>query len=262
MVRFIRLLAPAALALAVVAVMPAVSEEPPADAERLGSARETLAKWVETQQIISKEKKDWQVGKEMLEQRISLLKGEVAALGDKSAETRENITEADRNRMELISENNALKAGTSTLQRVIGPMETKVRSLLKSLPDPVRERVAPLAHRIPENSASTDLSLSERYQNVIGILNEVNKFNRDVTVTSEVRTLPGGTTAEVKALYLGLGQAYYVTASGDGAGFGRPTPDGWEWTPANELAPKIARVIAILQNQDVPAYVPLPVEIR
>ena len=76
------------------------------------------------------------------------------------------------------------------------------------------------------------------------------------------RIQTGGSTAEVKALYIGLGQAYYVTPTGDAAGVGQPTPDGWKWTPANDLAPEISRAIAILQNEEVPAFVPLPVTIE
>ena len=40
---------------------------PPADpAAQMKSSREALSKWVETQQILAKEKKDWQTGKEIL----------------------------------------------------------------------------------------------------------------------------------------------------------------------------------------------------
>ena len=69
-------------------------------------------------------------------------------------------------------------------------------------------------------------------------------------------------TAEVRALYIGLGQGYYVTVSGEAAGIGYPTPEGWRWTPQDGLADEISRAIAILQSEDVPAYVPLSVEIR
>lgn len=63
-------------------------------------------------------------------------------------------------------------------------------------------------------------------------------------------------------LYLGLGQAYYVTANGSAAGIGTSTPDGWQWKPANQLAPRVAQAIAIMENEEVPAYVPLPVEVQ
>jgi hypothetical protein len=237
----------------------ALAADPAGD---LQGTRETLAKWVETQQIISQEKQDWQLGKQVLEQRIELIEGEIALLEEKIAEIGESLAEADRERRELMVDDRAYKSAAAGLNEVIGPLETKTTRLLASLPDPIRDHVRPLSVRLPKDAAETKLTLGERFQNIIGILNEINKFNRDITVTSEIRSLPGGGTAEVKALYIGLGQAYYVTPSGDAAGIGRPTPDGWDWKPADELAAEIRRAIAILQNEEVPAYVPLPVIIE
>jgi hypothetical protein len=230
--------------------------------DQLRSTRDTLAKWVETQQIISKEKKDWQLGKEVLEQRISLIEGEIATLKERTETIRGSITEADVKRQELIEKNAELEAASTALVDVIAGLESKTRELLVNLPQPILDRIEPLRRRIPADPAGTELSLSQRFQNVIGVLNEVNKFNRDITVATEVREMPGGLTAEVETIYFGLGQAYYVTASGDAAGVGRPSPEGWAWEPADYLADRVRQAIAILKNEQVPAYVSLPVEIR
>lgn len=86
------------------------------------------------------------------------------------------------------------------------------------------------------------MSLSERFLNVVGVLNEVNKFQREVTVTSEVRKLAEtGSSAEVTAVYVGIGQGYYTTANGKSAGIGNATATGWEWTPNNAAAPQSRR---------------------
>jgi hypothetical protein len=236
------------------------AQEP--DPANLQSTRDTVARWVETQELIAKEKKDWQDGKDLLERRVELLESEIAELESKIAESKGTLTEADRRRYELVSENLTLKRATEGLQLDIGRLEEKVRTLLARSPEPIRNRVAPLSQRIPAPGSETTLSLGERYQNVIGVLNEFNKFQRDVTVTSEIHTLADGSRAEVKALYLGLGQGYYVNNDGTAAGVGQSTDQGWVWTPADELAPKISEAIAILQNEKVPAYVPLPVTIR
>jgi hypothetical protein len=106
------------------------------------------------------------------------------------------------------------------------------------------------------------MSLGERFVNVLGVLNEVSKFNGDITVRSELRPLPDGSSAEVQLLYVGLGQAYYATSDGGSAGVGRPGAEGWIWESADEHAPGIAEAIAILKNEQVPAYVPLPVRIQ
>ena len=77
-----------------------------------------------------------------------------------------------------------------------------------------------LSQRIPENSDETDVSLSNRYQNVIGILNELDKFNQKVSASSQTREVAPGDSREVDTLYVGLGAGYYAgprVASGGGA---------------------------------------------
>jgi hypothetical protein len=79
-------------------------------------------------------------------------------------------------------------------------------------------------------------------------------------VTTEIRALPDGTSAEVTVVYIGLAQAYYTGGSGRIAGFGAATADGWTWTPANEAAPQVARLVAILKNESPAEFVLLPLK--
>lgn len=231
------------------------------DSEEVQSTRDTLDKWVETRRILSKEKHEWTLSREMLTDRIDLMVSEIESLRARIGDAETSIADADKKRGELIEENESFKQVAEGLEGTIVQLETRTRELLKRLPDPIRERVKPLSQRLPEDPKNTKTSLSERFQNVVGILNEVDKFNREITVASEVRTLTNGKTAEVTALYVGIGQAYYVNTTGTTAGVGTSSKDGWSWTPANEAAGEIAKAIAILKNEQVAEFVLLPVEI-
>lgn len=224
--------------------------------------RAALEKWVEIRKVISLEQRDWKLGQEMLNERVDLVQREIDSLKAKISEAQQSISDADKKRAGLITENDKLKEAAAGLAESMVALEIRTRTLLKNLPDPIRERVKPLSQRLPENTGDTKLSFSERFQNIVGILNEVNKFNREITMTSEVRTLPDGSSAEVTALYVGIGQAYYTSADGKHAGTGTSSPDGWVWTPDNRIAPQVAEAIAILKNEQVAAFVQLPVEIR
>lgn len=224
--------------------------------------RTGLEKWVETRKVTSLEQRDWALGKEMLTERIELVQREIDSLKSKISEAQQSIGDADKKRADLVTENDKLKEASAGLAESMVALEIRTRTLLKNLPDPIRERVKPLSQRLPENTGDTKLSFAERFQNIVGILNEVNKFNREVTVTSEVRTLPDGSSAEVTALYVGIGQAFYVSANGKTAGTGTATPEGWRWIANNDLAPQVAKAVAILKNEQVAAFVQLPVEIR
>lgn len=228
---------------------------------RVEDARTALEQWVETRRVLSREQREWALGREMLDERIELVRREIESLRGRLDEARASIAEADGKRAELVEENELLKQGSSALAGTAGALEARTRELLRRLPEPIRERVKPLSQRLPGEGDETEASLGERFQNVVGILNEVNKFQRDITVTSEVRELGDGTTAEVTAVYVGLGHAWYVSANGTAAGVGRPSDEGWTWSAANESAPEIARALAILGNEQVAGFVGLPVRL-
>ncbi len=226
------------------------------------NTRAVLEKWVETRRIISQEQRDFALGQEMLGERVKLTENEIKSLKAKIKDAEASITEADKKRTELIDENGKLKGASASLEGIVSALEKRVKSLLKQLPDSIRERVKPLSQRFPEDSKETKLSLGERFQNIAGVLNEINKFNGEITVTSEVRNFPDGTSSEVTALYIGIGQAYYVNGSGTVAGIGTASSKGWIWKPADESATEIAEAIAILKNEKEASFVRLPIEIQ
>ncbi len=230
--------------------------------ESVEKVRSTLEKWVETRRVISKEKQDWTLGREMLNERIELVQREIASLREKIALAEQSISDADKKRMELVEENGKLKESSETLRGIVTRLEVRTAGLIQRLPDPIRERIKPLSKALPEDPNQTERSLSQRFQNVVGILNEANKFNREITVTSEVRTLADGSVAEVAAVYVGLGQAYYTGANDTVAGVGRPSKDGWAWEPANDAVDQIADAIAILKNEKGASFVTLPVKVE
>lgn len=247
------------ITLAIAAVSPAVEPDAKTSIE---NARTAYKEWIENQRIISKEKQDWALGREILNERIKLVENEIASLRKKIEDANESISDADIKRTELVDENDKLKGTTETLKGIVSRLEARTIALDKQLPDSLRGRVKPLSQSIPEDPNETKLSLSQRFLNVIGILNEVNKFNREITPTPEMRTLSDGSVAEVTTLYLGLGQAYYVGANGTIAGVGRPSENGWTWESANDAANGVADAVAVMKNEKVASFIPLPVKVK
>ena len=227
----------------------------------LEETRITMGKWIETQQLIGRERNDWSQGKEILKSRIELVSKEVSSLGASITESQASVATTNAKRDELIAENDALKATSAQLAATVTLMEAEVKKLLILVPDPVKLRLAPLFSRIPEDAATTKVSVAERFQNVLGILNELNKANSELTVNFEVRTLADGSLAEVQVIYIGLAQAFYVSPRG-AAGIGRPTAEGWKWESSAAVATPVLAALEILQGKQSPAFVPLPVSIR
>ncbi|MFO0963948.1 MAG: DUF3450 family protein [Phycisphaerales bacterium] len=227
----------------------------------LEETRLTLSKWIETQQIISKERNDWQQARDVLLGRVDLVGKEVAALKERIAQSESAIAEAGKKRDELLQEKSKLIVVTDQLRTAVVAMEGRLRELAKQLPEPVAAKVQPLMQRIPTDPGDTRVTVAERYQNVLGILNELNKANSEITVAYEIRTLADGVSSEVQVVYVGLAQAYFLSPSGE-AGIGRPSPEGWKWEPAPNAAEAIAMTLEIIQGKRTPSFVPLPVTIQ
>jgi hypothetical protein len=224
----------------------------------LQSTRDILARWVETQEITSAERKDWQQASQVLTSRIEMLRREVALVEEQLGEARTEQSGAAAARAEVVKERDALLATTRRLGGHVEDLENGTRRLYEGLPPALTEKVKPLYERMPKAEAAGSITLAERFQNVLGILGELNRLNADVTVVTEIRALADGRPSEVRTIYAGLAQAWYISAAGE-AGYGRPSPRGWEWKADASLAPKVNDVLEVLQNKASPHFVPLPV---
>jgi hypothetical protein len=251
----------AALALALGCAGFARGQQDPAASDRVTATRSTLQQWVLTSRLHSQEKQEWRVGKELLRDRMDLIQRETESLQKRIGEAEQSIGEADQKRGDLATQNEQLQQNAKVLADQVVVLEQKTRTLLARLPESLRQRIAPLSQRIPTAGGDSKLSLSERFQNVVGVLNEVNKFQRDIHLAREVRNLQGGRTAEVNVLYFGVALAYYVTDDGKEAGTGAPGDQGFVWTSAPGFATTIATAVAIKKGEQVAAFVPLPVKL-
>lgn len=257
-----------AVSLAAVAVVGGLlsAQEPAAGKDRVELTRTALEKWVEARRTIARTGRDWAEDRTRLQDGIALLERDVAALREKIAEASGSTAAADARKAELAAEVERLQAAGQAFAQAIEPLEQRTLALVRRLPVPLRERVQPLVQRIPVDAAQRaglDASkLSQRFLSVLGVLQEIDKWNREVTLTSEVRELGDGSTAEVTVVYVGLGHGYYVDARGVAAGVGAATDQGFVWTPRNDAAAAIRAAIAMVKNEVPAAFVRLPARIQ
>ena len=230
--------------------------------ETIDATRDQLEKWVETRRIIAQEKQDLRLAKEMLNERVALVQNEIQALKDKIAEAQQSIAKTDDQFNALTSDDQKLKQASDLLLATVKQLEGMTQRLLASTPAPVSKRVEVLSQQIPDDPDNTTLPLASRFQNVIGILNEVNKFNSEITVTSEMRDLPDRGENEVTVMYLGVSKAFYVGGNSKFGGVGTPSEQGWVWQAMDEVAGRIALVIDIYNNKQVAQFVELPIDIK
>ncbi|MFP4157248.1 MAG: DUF3450 family protein [Opitutales bacterium] len=230
---------------------------------QIEDTRNVLAEWVETRQIISQERSDWQTEKAILSDTVDLLSNELERLEKQIADLEESATVADEERAELTTQRDALSAGSDAVLENIGALETQLREIAAQLPAPLVDKIKPLTRRLPDDPENTKLSLGERVQNVVGILSQAGKFNSTMTLTSETQELDNGKQVQVSTLYWGNAIAYFVDDSGEYAGYGTPGEDGWEWTQLDEAGAAIRELLAVYDgSSDSIKFVEVPARVQ
>ncbi len=230
--------------------------------DNLAQTRAQLKKWVETRQIISSEKADWITEEAILADTELLLKAELVRLNKTLEDVNASATAADEDRSELAAKKETLQAASAVVDGSIGALETELKSILPTLPEPLVEKIKPLIRRLPDDPNNTKMSLGERVQNIVGILSQADKFNTTITQTSESREIEDGKLVEVRTLYWGLGQAYYVDASGEYAGIGYPTEKGWEWPRIEGAGLEIKRLLDVYEGTEEIQFINVPARIK
>jgi len=229
---------------------------------KITETRNILDKWVETRQIISEEKADWKIEQSILGDTITLLTSELARLKKSLEDLEASATAADEDRSQLAAAKEQLGEASAVVVDNIGALETQLKRIIQSLPEPLINKIKPLIRRLPDDPANTKLSLGERVQNIVGILSQADKFNTTLTETSESREIEGGKVVEVRTLYWGLAMAYYVDASGEYAGIGYPGADGWEWPQIKGKGIEIKRLLDVYEGAEDIQFVEVPARIN
>jgi hypothetical protein len=228
----------------------------------LSEARANLEKWVETRQLISRTKAEWQADQEILEQTIQLFDRELKSVEEQMAKLATNSMQVDKERAQAEA---LLRSSSDSLDRArqfAADCEGQLKQLLPRLPLPLQDMLKPFWARLPADTTNTKMAVTERIQVLVGILNELDKFNNAVSIFSEKRKNEKGEEVAVETVYVGLGTAYFVNDANDFAGVGAPGANGWEWTIKPGLAPSVREVIRIYRNERPAKFVALPAVIR
>ena len=222
-------------------------------------ARELLGRWVETQRLQAEEESQWRQQEAFLRQSLELLREESGLLEKRLATLRESAAGQIDRREALEAENEALRDAADRFRAALDGIGAETAAFARFFPAPLAERVRSQLERL--ESDRDNVSLPRRFQALLGILGEANRFNQSVTVARQTIDRADGGGVEVNVLYLGLAHAWFVNDTGDFAGRGRPAEGAWEWTPDPAMAEPVRRAIAIHENRRPAETVTLPFEL-
>jgi septal ring factor EnvC (AmiA/AmiB activator) len=250
------------VAIALTGLVVRAAEPAPSAASAMAQTRSTLEQWVQTRQLISKTRSDWQADRESLEQTVALYERELKALDEQMARVTTNNTQVAKEMDEALALQKTSNESLAGARNFATDFEGKVRQLAPQLPAPLQDILKPALARLPADSANTKMLAAERLQGLVGILNELDKFNNAVNVFNEKRKNPKGDEVAVQTIYVGLGAAYFVNEAGDFAGTGAPAANGWEWTVNNGIALTVQEAVKIYRNERAAHFLTLPATVH
>ncbi len=233
--------------------------------EVLSNARSNLEQWIDARKIISEEKNQWLIDVESLTGSIAYLKTEIKTLNKEIESSEKEIGSADINQQNLKESIEVNEDALSLIAEAVPVFEKKLIELSSIFPIVFNDRIASQMRRIPTPGSQKAItaSLEDRIQNVFSILENIEYFNNVVTLTSELRTLSTGEQQEVKTVYLGFGQAYFVDENETYAGWGYPVVgEGWVWTDDHKIASAVGQSVKALENRKQATFVTVPVLIK
>lgn len=243
---------------ALVLAAPMQAQDEQAIRMEIEKTREVIAQYVKTRQEIARVKNEWKSYQELSERRIDLYEREIRQLSETISAAEEQTTQAEREIAKIRDEISVLRGANDIVGKALPAMEDKVRELYQYFPAPLKNKVQRLVQQLGKSRQASD-----RMAIVIGVLNEVDKFNAEFNFDTQEKTLPSGETRLVDVIYVGLAVAYYADKEGSVGGIGVPAEGGWSWTEDNELAPAIRDAVLYYNDEIKPAMlVELPIEVQ
>jgi len=251
----------AILTLALTSITPVTQAQDTSD--ELANTRKVFEELVKTRQEIADQQALWRTQEESLTGSIKLLKLEIAKLEERITLTEEESTQADKDRISLNAQIEELKEATAVVKTAIRPLELRVLQLSEALPDNKKTALSKLIDRIPDRNTperSIRSTLTERMQNIVGILNQMEVFNNAIT-TDKISHSKDGQSFTVDVIYFGFAQAFYVNEDYNTAGYMTvDTENGWTDHEAPELTANIRRLIRVANNEIPAEFVTLPIQ--
>ena len=220
-----------------------------------------LKEWIGVEKTYSREREEWRAKKVWLQEQIALGETELKSLREKSEGIEAIFDDSAKETESLLATQKELDLQVQQLEAILSKIEKALLALRIQFPEPLQKELEIAFLKITDRETSTDIRLSERFQNALAIFGVVQSFDQKVTITETLRTTEQGQTYLVDTLYLGLGQAYYAGAKD--AGIGVLTDRGWQWESYPALRKLIQKTIAIAQGKrgDI-SFVNLPVTLQ
>ncbi|MCH2156461.1 MAG: DUF3450 domain-containing protein [Opitutales bacterium] len=242
-------------------VFAAIAAVPVSAQTVIDDTRSALSELVQTKKDIAESKSAWESDKQILQATITSLQDELTLLEERIEAAEKERAESDDVRSQLNIRKDELKTQLDSFSGVATSFEQKVRDLIPYLPEPLQRATEKLSDKLPVDG-KTALDAPRRFLLVLGILQEVDKFQTSVQTHKQLLSIDGAEPKEYSVLYYGLAKAFFVDESLTSAGYGVPSAEGWVWTSENGLAIEIDDAVQIAERKKLAEFIYLPISVN
>lgn len=218
-----------------------------------------ISERIKTQRQIAQSKSQWRSEKAILEFDLSRMKDELKFFRDsiQSIQSSESATLDERD--QLLKQKSALEEIEQAWRERLPVLEQRVAQLAERFPDPLKQKISPALKRI-QSSAPSTTGINSSLQALVAIIGEADQFHSSIQVHDQLIELNGNNEFQVKVIYIGLTQAFFVNDKGDLSGYGKPGSSGWTWEEQNKLGSRIQELIRIHKGELAPEWKSVPIE--
>jgi len=216
------------------------------------TVEKAAADWVKVRAEVTRIETEWSTQQRLLDSSLSGF-GERATALEAKRDFLLSKTAADREEIAgLEVADKASAAGLQATEAQLQTMSARLLGLRASLPP----RLSAALDLPYKSLAGSGLTVGERMQLVMTVLNRCTQFNRAITCEEELLTVTGGATPQLlEVVYWGLSHGYALDRTAGKAWFGSPGPQGWQWEPLPDGAAAVARLVTIYRGKAEPAFV-------
>lgn len=233
----------------------------PGEPDPVAAVGKNAGEWLKARAETVRLQTEWATQRELLESTVHAVEERAANVEARRDELKAR-TASEREELDtMAARNQATAAAFQATETQLKGVVEKLLRLRATLPP----RLA-AALELPYRSlagAGAGLSVGERMQLTMTVLNRCVQFNRVVTHGEEVIQLPGEPTARsLEVIYWGLSHGYALDRTANRAWLGAPGPQGWQWEPRPDAAQAVAELIAIADDKTEPEFVNVPAQLH
>jgi len=236
--------------------------EPNSVAE-LDAVRDNLSKALEYRDQAAKERAEWKLRKQEIENLVLLAGAEKENLEAELANGRPILEELQKKEKELGEKSAQTQQFLDVLLSSVPDFATMLIEQAKSWPPLLLTETHVSLEAIDSLLQSESLEDSEIVEDLLQesmtALEAALVFQKTPHHSTTFRTLPDGREALFDVVYLGLANGYYYSKDLNEAGIIIPFETEWVWQTMPELLEPLGNFIAVLNEETPAAWVNLPV---